>query len=155
VLSTGLALAEHRFIDNENGTFSDPKTGLMWSLRDNQGDITWLDARQWARFTFPSTLPRDQGNWRLPTSDELSSLESDNTTYEGYESDCGITVRIERAVELTCAFVWTADESGIQARYFNFQQGVQVLDRKTKSRGHRALAVRTLSDEERSALQQQ
>ena len=48
--------------------------GLMWAKSDNQGDINWHEARQWIRFTFPSTVPGNYDNWRMPTLAELQSL---------------------------------------------------------------------------------
>lgn len=146
------APAGPRLIENEDGTLTDPQAGLMWSAQDNQGAVDWQDARRWARFTFPSTLPADAGGWRLPTIQELESLFEASAYYGGYESDCGLNVRISSAIRLSCGFVWSSEESGIQARYYNFKQGFAVLDRKAKARGHRALAVRLLNAEEMAEL---
>ena len=82
----GLApvMAADRFIDNGDGTVTDQKLGLMWSKTDNQGDINWIQAEKWVRFTFPDTLPKRYDNWRLPTLAELQSLLVENKNAKGY-----------------------------------------------------------------------
>lgn len=143
--------ADHDFVNNNDGTVSDLATGLMWSAQDNQGDVDWLQARRWARFTFPTTLPRQYDNWRLPTTEELLAIKKKSSFFGGYESACGVDVHIERAFELTCAFVWSGETQGIEAKAVTFQRGYVLSDRKTKLRGYRALAVRTMSKEEMEA----
>ncbi|WP_461211334.1 Lcl domain-containing protein [Desulfocurvus sp. DL9XJH121] len=136
------ALAGERFTDNHDGTITDHHLGLLWSRADNQGDVNWHDARRWARYTFPSALPGDQEGWRLPSMAELQSLYAP----QGHEreADCGLDVRVARALDLSCAFVWTNESRNVTARLFNFQLGHTYMDRKVKSRGFRALAVRPL-----------
>ena len=86
-------MAEDRFIDNGDGTVTDRKQNLMWSKTDNQGDINWIQAEKWVRFTFPDTLPKRYDNWRLPTLAELQSLLTENKNTKGYEAECGQWVK--------------------------------------------------------------
>ena len=69
-------LAGERFTDNGDGTVTDHKLGLMWSKTDNNGNIDWIQAEKWVKFTFPYTLEKKYENWRLPTLKELQSLWS-------------------------------------------------------------------------------
>lgn len=136
------ALAGDRFTDNGDGTVTDHELGLVWSQTDNQGDVNWQDAQRWAKFTFPSSLADDPGGWRLPTVKELESLFRKSNYYGGYESDCGLMVKIFRDFDLSCAFVWSSEPRSVTAWLYNFQLGRSYKDRKAKTRGYRALAVR-------------
>ena len=66
--------AGERFTDNGDGTVTDHEFGLMWSKTDNNGDINWIQAEKWVKYTFPLTLEKNYDNWRLPTLKELHSL---------------------------------------------------------------------------------
>ena len=142
LLMAAPALAGDRFTDNGDGTLTDHELGLVWSQTDNQGDVDWADARRWARFTFPTGLPGAQEGWRLPTVAELQSLFRDSSYYGGYESSCGLNVKVAREFDLSCAFVWATDPQAVTAWFYNFQLGRAYKDRKAKTRGYRALAVR-------------
>ena len=67
--------AGERFRDNGDGTVTDHEFGLMWSKTDNNGNINWIQAEKWVKYTFPLTLKKKYDNWRLPTLKELQSLE--------------------------------------------------------------------------------
>lgn len=153
ILLAAPARAGQALLTNPDGTVADPEAGLVWSALDNQGDIDWQDARRWARFTFPSTLSSPATGWRLPTAAELEGLVNASTYYAGYETACGLDVRIHSAIELSCGFVWTEEERGIQAWYYSFQNTYAVLDRKTKKHGMRALAVRPMTEAELAAAE--
>ena len=146
LLAAAPALAADRFTDNKDGTVTDHERGLLWSKTDNQGDVSWQDAQRWARYTFPTTLPAASGDWRLPTVDELASLVRDSAYYQGYDTHCGLTVNIHKLFDLSCAFVWAAETQGVTARLYNFQLDHASMDRKAKTRGYRALAVRNLHE---------
>lgn len=57
-------------IDNENGTVTDPKTGLMWK-RVMEGTFTWNDAVE--KFKGCDRFA-GYNDWRLPTIEELKTL---------------------------------------------------------------------------------
>jgi len=103
--------AGERFTDNGDGTVTDHELGLMWSKTDNNGDINWIQAEKWVKFTFPLTLEKNYDNWRLPTLKELQSLEVTDTKGNGYETDCGQRVKITPQIRLSCGWVWTSEEN--------------------------------------------
>ena len=149
------AWAGDRFIDNKDGTITDKKLGLMWAKTDNQGNINWIQAEKWAKYTFPYTLEKKYENWRLPTLAELKSLLNPDKNYEGYEADCGQWAKTIPQIQLTCGWVWTREEIVISkdskgktvaptARVFNFDNKYHYSVRKAHQRGYRALAVRNL-----------
>ena len=141
------AIAAERFTDNGDGTVTDHTRGLMWSKTDNNGNINWIQADRWVKYTFPYSLAKRYGNWRLPTLEELQSLAVEDKNYKGYESDCGQWVKIVPQIRLSCGWVWTSEEDprAPAARIFNFDNVYQYMVRKSQNRGYRALPVRDLN----------
>lgn len=139
-------LAGDRFIDNGDGTVTDRQLNLMWSKTDNQGDINWIQADKWVRFTFPDTIPNRYDNWRMPTLAELQSLLVEDKNARGYETDCGQWVKTVPEIKLSCGWVWTSETDPIAptARIFNFDNVYHYTVRKAHKRGYRALPVRNL-----------
>ena len=152
ILAAGLliggvpVLAGDRFIDNGDGTVTDRKQNLMWSKTDNQGDISWIQADRWVRFTFPDTIPERYDNWRMPTLAELQSLLLEGKSAKGYETECGQWVKMVPEIKLSCGWVWTSETDPIAptARIFNFDNVYHYTVRKAHKRGYRALPVRNL-----------
>ena len=118
----------------------------MWSKTDNQGDINWIQAEKWVRFTFPYTLEKKYDNWRLPTLAELQSILAEDKNAKGYEADCGQWVKTIPEIELSCGWVWTSETDPIAptARIFNFDNVYHYTVRKAHHRAYRALPVRNL-----------
>jgi hypothetical protein len=145
ILIPATVLAGQRFTDNGDGTVTDHQLGVMWSQTDNQGDITWTEAQQWVKYTFPYTLGRMYSNWRLPTLDELKSLV-DQAEGKGYETACGQWVKVVPQIRLTCGWVWTSETNALAptARIFNFNNVYHYTVRKSQKRAYRVLAVRDL-----------
>ena len=139
-------IAGDRFTDNGDGTVTDRKLNLMWSKTDNQGDINWIQADKWVRFTFPDTIPKRYENWRLPTLAELQSLLVADKNAKGYETECGQWVKAVADIKLSCGWVWTSETDAIAptARIFNFDNVYHYTVRKAHKRGYRALPVRNL-----------
>jgi len=140
------AHAGERFTENDDGTVTDHELGLMWSKTDNNGNINWIQAEKWVKYTFPYTLERKYENWRLPTLKELESLVLQDNQNKGYETDCGQWVRIVPQIRLSCGWVWTSEEDPIAptARIFNFDNVYHYTVRKSQNRAYRALPVRDL-----------
>ncbi len=143
-ITLSIANAGERFTDNGDGTITDHSLGLMWAKNDNNGDISWREAKQWVTYTFPYTLPVHYDNWRLPTLDELKSLV-DKT--KGYESDCGQWVYIVPIIRLSCGWLWTSDRDRLSpsAKVFNFNNVYYYMDRMAHKRAYRVLPVRNLN----------
>ncbi len=140
------AWAGERFTDNGDGTVTDHERGLMWGKRDNHGDINWIQAERWVKYTFPYTLEKRYDNWRLPTLAELQSILAEERRTDGYETDCGQWVKTIPEIQLTCGWVWTSETSpnAPTARVFNFDNIYHYSVRKAHKRGYRALAVRDI-----------
>jgi len=146
LLCSAPALAGDRFTDNNDGTVTDHKLGVMWAKTDNHGDISWKQAERWVKYTFPLTLPKKYDNWRLPTLKELESLSIKDKKYKGYETACGQWVKIVPEIQLSCGWVWTSEvsETGPTASIFNFDNVYHYTVRKAHHRAYRALPVRDL-----------
>jgi hypothetical protein len=138
--------AGERFTDNGDGTVTDQQLGLMWANTDNLGDINWIQAEKWSKYTFPYTLEKRYDNWRLPTLAELKSIVSPDKKDKGYETDCGQRVKTIPQIQLTCGWVWTSEtaSNAPTARVFNFDNIYHYSVRKVHKRGYRALAVRSI-----------
>ncbi len=52
-----------RYIDNGDGTVSDPSTGLMWTKNANHGRMTWNDAVAYCA----NLVTNGYSDWRLPS----------------------------------------------------------------------------------------
>ncbi len=140
VFTFGIVQADDRFVDNGDGTVTDMKTGLMWAQTDSMGDITWQDARLYSE----NVILGVYNDWRMPTIMELETLF--DSAYDKYETICGHRVKTQSLIELSCGFIWSAEERSISALAFNFSRGYQYTARKVNYRGFRALPVRTITE---------
>jgi hypothetical protein len=140
VSSPLVAQGDERFIDNGDGTVTDTLTNLMWAQADNMGDITWRDAQIYCKT--PPIAGYKYSDWRLPTILELRTLY--NKDLEGYESDCGLEVKIYPIIRLSCAWVWTIDSMAISAYAFSFRKGYHYSTLMLTKVNFRALPVRTI-----------
>lgn len=71
-----------RFTDNNNGTVTDTRTGLLWLKKANPcGKKTWnnsvLYCHSLASGTAGLTDASTAGQWRLPTKEELEGIGTD------------------------------------------------------------------------------
>ena len=142
--SRDFALAEQRFIDHGNGTVTDRKLGLMWAKNDNQSDIFWNQIQGWIENDFPDGIPQFYENWRLPTVSELQSLFVEDAKYEGYNTDCGYSVKIVPQIRLSCILIWTSDSALGLPLAFNFNIGSAFTIDLHDNKGCRVLPVRFL-----------
>jgi hypothetical protein len=138
--------AEERFTDNGDGTLADHELGLMWSKTDNNGNIDWIQAEKWVKYTFPYTLEKRYEDWRLPTLQELQSLVVPDKNYKGYETDCGQRAKNIPLIKLSCGWIWSSETDPLAptARIFNFEHLYHYTVRKSQNKGYRALPVRDL-----------
>ncbi len=143
-LSPIWAEAQDRFIDNSDGTVTDRKSGLMWAKTDNQADITWKQAQQWARTKFPESLTRKYDNWRLPTIKELIALHEEGAKFDPYQTACGFAVVIVPQIQPSCTIIWSSETAMGSPLAFNFYIGSAFAIEITDSKGCRVLPVRNL-----------
>lgn len=139
-----VAVAEQRFIDHGNGTVTDRKLGLMWAKTDNQANIFWNQIQNWLTEDFPDTIPELYDNWRLPTTSELQSLFVEDPNYNGYQTLCGLPVKIVPQIRLSCVLVWTSDMALGLPLAFDFNLGSAFTVDLHDNKGCRVLPVRSL-----------
>jgi len=66
-----------RFIDNNNDTITDQKTGLTWTKKDSwQSEAKWVSWDEAKDYILHLCQTRFQGNsdWRFPTTEEVLGL---------------------------------------------------------------------------------
>lgn len=142
--SSDIVLAQQRFIDHGNGTVTDRKLGVMWAKADNRSDIYWSQVQSWLINDFPVTIPEVYNNWRLPTVSELQSLYVDDPKYSGYQTDCGLPVKIVPQIRISCILIWASDTALGLPLAFNFNIGSSFSIDLSENKGCRVLAVRSL-----------
>ncbi len=122
------------FVDNGDGTVTDPKTGLMWAAEDNGYgcDITWDDAKKYCE----SCSTGGYRDWRMPTLNELGSIfRRDLKNEYGY-----LTTPL---IKISNSWVWSGETKGDrEAGYLVFDDGIRYWHDRTASSYKRALPVR-------------
>lgn len=135
-----VAHSGERFIDNGDGTVTDTVTNLMWAASDNMGNISWHNAKIYCGN--PPIAGYRYSDWRMPTIEELRTLY--DKSLEGYETDCGLPVKIHPCIRLSCAWVWSSEHKAISSYAFSFRKGYQYSTLKMDKKHFRALPVRNL-----------
>ena len=96
--------ADFSFIDNNDGTVTDKRTGLLWLKNANctdtvagidksSGSLNWHNAETWSSGLADGacglTDGSEAGQWRQPTKDELQGIGTDppTTYYAQYPSN--------------------------------------------------------------------
>jgi len=131
--------SESRFIINKDGTVLDTKTKLMWAVRDNGSGISWKEAKSYCE-NYPAGGYKD---WRLPTSDELTSLyESSKSRPAACNTVYNIHVATE-LIDLTCYAPWASETKDSKAAYFSFNTGKWYWKPQAHTNSTRALPVRS------------
>lgn len=91
------AIGEFRLVERRQKVWRDLDLGLMWPKRDNAANITWPKAR-----TYCEDLETGgYENWRLPSIDELESLEA-KWSIRPY--------KIEDSIFLSSCCVWSGTQ---------------------------------------------
>ncbi len=119
---------------------TDTLTGIQWTRHDNQGDITWDDARAHC-----ANLALDGGGWALPTPDELSQLHAGA---QGNAVPCGDSeCSVPQAFQLTGPWFWSIEQgkSPTEARTFTLSDGYRAMAPVSSSYNIRALCLRRRS----------
>ena len=110
--------SDGRYIDHEDGTITDTKTGLMWTKKDSYGDLG--KCLNWdASKNYVSKLTTgDYNNWRLPTVKEYKGI------YEESKKNNGLHFDLIFAVD-EGNFYWSSETVGSEkARFVFFLNGV-------------------------------
>ena len=113
-----------RFINNQDGTITDSKTGLMWMREDAWQKeakwYTWDEAAELASY-FNDIKFAEFQDWRLPTEEEIQSL---------YHEEASNQDKYGKEMHLPEAFpsgglatVWLKGESGHEGTLFDFKNG--------------------------------
>ena len=116
---------KERFIDNNNGTLTDQKTGLTWSKEDSwQSEARWVSWDEAMDYIYNFRDIRFGGtpDWRLPSPEEVLSL---------YDPEAVNTDKYGNVIHLHAAFpsgplstIWVHE-------HFTGDEGY-ILDFKTR-----------------------
>jgi hypothetical protein len=112
-----------------NGIVEDTSTGLEWKAGpDRRRNTNWNEARFWVQSL--------EGDWRMPTIDELKGL---------YKKGAG-NRNMTPLLKATSFWIWSGETKGSSAWIFNFTNGgTHLLPSTAANMG--VLAVRSRSDE--------
>ena len=112
------------------GVYCDPDTNLMWTIKDNGGDITWQKADQYCK----SLTLAGYSGWELPTIDELERL---------YDPQISSGLKIRKPLRLTTPWLWSSTKQGSGSAWgFLFYTGERIVLLIGGSDYDRALCVR-------------
>jgi outer membrane biosynthesis protein TonB len=113
---------------NEDLTWTDPATRLMWTATDNGKNVTWEKANSYCG----ALKLADYSNWRLPTINELAGIYDESQNVNGFHVKGGIRVT---------GWEWSSEAQGDAGhRLFTFHNVKNETLRVAYSR--RALCVR-------------
>lgn len=125
---------KNRFTNNNDGTITDNKTGLMWTKEDSwQTEGKWLSWDEARDFAYNQGYVKLAGfnDWRLPEKEELLTL----VDLEYFINDkYGKPMKMNPVFpEGPLATSWTADGIGQDGYIVNFTTGESATLYKSKS----------------------
>ena len=112
------------FVDNQNGTLTDTKSGLMWQKGDSYHELkkglNWYDALD---YVMKKNGEKFAGfnDWRLPTMEELKTMWDPNLPLRSKDDEAiGLPAKFSGGGSY---YLWTADERDLDfAWYFGLGQ---------------------------------
>lgn len=106
---------DKRYLDNDDGTITDTKTGLMWMKKDSYLHfghwLNWHEVHDYIRQLNDEEFAQ-HSDWQLPTTDELKTLfepEKLNSSQRGREMKIHIDPIFEKNGS---GSLWSGDENG-------------------------------------------
>jgi hypothetical protein len=120
--------------------WTDPETRLMWTKKDNGGDVNWQKARTYCH----NLRLAGYSDWRLPTIDELSDIYDPKVTIAGQlGSGSEATWHVKGNLQLS-GWQWSNSQGNTtwEAWIFLFANGKQYSSPLAGSGLDRALCVR-------------
>ncbi len=128
---------ENDYTDNQDGTVTDARTGLMWQKGGSQDPVTWSAASEYVERLNQEAFA-GYSDWRLPTVPELASLME-----RCWEND---DVFVAAVFESGQKYCWSADTRGVERAWkANFHLGFFLDFPVTEENSVRA--VRSLNPE--------
>jgi hypothetical protein len=127
-------------LEDAGKIWTDPETQLMWTKKDNGGDVNWQKARTYCR----NLSLAGYSDWRLPTIDELGDIYDPKVNIAGQlGSGSETTWHVKGNLQLS-GWQWSNTQGNTQweAWIFLFANGKQYSSPLTGSGLDRALCVR-------------
>jgi hypothetical protein len=122
------------------GTWIDPATGLIWTLKDNRSDVNWQQATEYCR----DLRLAGHDDWRLPMVEELQGIYDPGVNVSG--RCCGgtqVSMQVKGDLSLS-GWQWSSAQRTPYGTPFSFYNGGRYTNLLSDSDGGRALCVRTL-----------
>jgi hypothetical protein len=111
-------------------TWTDPQTGLMWSLKDNGSDVDWSEAASYCRALKLGPF----SDWRLPEIGELEGI---------YDASSEKQYKAKGGIQLSNWWAWSATKEGSGSAWdFHFSVGKRYSTLLVFRFLNRALCVR-------------
>jgi hypothetical protein len=132
-------------IDRGDGVLEQVSSGLLWTQRDNAGDVTWDAAHRYC-----DALRTSGGGWRLPSEPELRRIYND-TAGVAKAIPCGDHTCSASPFHLSNWWFWTSERNDPRMAWiflFHEYGGMTNSYPAGASSGGRTLCVRTPRAEE-------
>jgi hypothetical protein len=133
--------SDKRYLDNDDGTITDTKTGLMWLKMDSylhSGHwINWHEAHEYIRQLNDERFAQ-HSDWKLPTTKELKTLyepEKINSSQLGSEMKIHTDPIFEKNGS---GSLWSGDENGRYNAFGVVFNTSSVFNSNKKSRSRKA-----------------
>jgi opacity protein-like surface antigen len=120
--------------------WTDPATGLTWTMADNGSDVNWNQANAYCL----NLRLGGYSDWRLPTIDELQGTYDPGIDVPGHLwKGEATTFHVKGNLKLSGGFQWSSTQKNAgQAWYIFLRNGKRYSIQLSDSYGWRALCVR-------------
>ena len=141
VFAIPMESSDKRFLDNDDGTISDSKTGLMWMKKDSylhSGHwLNWHEIHDYVRQLNDERFAQ-YSDWQLPTTEELKSLyepQKTNSSQLGSEMKIHMDPIFEKNGS---GSLWSGEENGRYNAFGVVFNTSSVFNSNKKSRSRKA-----------------